>query len=835
MKDPTLEQVIDPIKNGSSAISKFPRYNTTTMNILFGLPGLFSTFTDTELLRIRIIAIVSSCTSIAAGIVGFYYFIGIDKRRKVFRHYMIFFLIFCNFLKALILMIYPLVVLMNSSLYGKVVFYNVLGFFTAYAIEGADIAILIFAIHFAVSIFRPNCKWKNPRTGNMEGGLYYWRKFMYPFTALFPLLLASLAFIDFNKVDLTIYQERSTVIVDNADDDYQFHAGIGGYKPFSMWCYLPPYPYWYTLVLSWGPRGIIFLTICCIYVSIYISVIRQSKMINHELKELSSEQHNSTKYYSTSGNLVYIRDKIYRFIDSICHTYKKCSPISSIKLFCFLCSDISLEHDLNYEFKNNANKEIIDMEFQLGYTMDSNDLDLDDGFFNDEYSHGLHRFIREFKNVLKRENDQNFLDKTVLNSSFRHNDSHETSHNNYNLTCTLNESGKFNELNLNSKYDTKTKTSFKNDPLDSSPKNGLLSTNSCYISDLKQNFEMVTRSAFNKRRQQVIRQIKSIFLYPLSYLIVWTFPFIVYCTQFHYEPVHGPIVGLIYIASFMQSLSCAMNTLVFLYREKPWHYSWCNVETKELIRNYNLKGEIGERDIVRMCSSTLGKRGWFYRTKWLKKQCWKYSPYRCKRLLWYIYRFGKGVTRLCLDFSDNCFDDQYWGNYYLSGEDANKLIYRERKEETNQSANITVPMIWRIFHCFPMMGGIDLDEVDYYLRVKSRQDNFVIPGLEQVLCDSKRTIDFSQLNYKTSGLTDQQTVFSEENGHKPPHSAEHPSMQQNISNDTCSSSMDVIFKANVNNYDWHTTLFSNKGGLHEEISREYTDADYIDLLDFLKN
>ena len=66
----------------------------------------------------------------------------IDPKRIVFRHQLIFFLLFFDLLKACILLLYPTRILTHSSAYYNHNFCQVVGFFTATAIEGADIAIL---------------------------------------------------------------------------------------------------------------------------------------------------------------------------------------------------------------------------------------------------------------------------------------------------------------------------------------------------------------------------------------------------------------------------------------------------------------------------------------------------------------------------------------------------------------------------------------------------------------------------------------------------------------------------------------------------------------------
>lgn len=78
-----------------------------------------------------------------------------------------------------------------------------------------------------------------------EGGLYPYRAWIYPLWLGPPLLAASLAFINGNK---------------------------DAYVTSGTYCYLPKRPFWYRLALSWIPRYLIISTIFTMYASIYIYV-----------------------------------------------------------------------------------------------------------------------------------------------------------------------------------------------------------------------------------------------------------------------------------------------------------------------------------------------------------------------------------------------------------------------------------------------------------------------------------------------------------------------------------------------------------------------------------
>lgn len=199
----------------------------------------------------RIVSVVASCVSMAAGLLAFYLYI--SMKTKVFRHHLILLLLMFDFGKAVVLLWYPARVLAVPSAYDNINFCEVVGFFTSAFIEAADIAVLALAIHTALLIFKKH-------TGK-EGGLYRYRYYVYVINFVLPLLMASLAFV---------------------------HNGKFSYSPLITWCYLPIRPFWYRLVLSWVPRYIILIAILSIYISIYIYVKLEYRKVVKAYKQSQS-------------------------------------------------------------------------------------------------------------------------------------------------------------------------------------------------------------------------------------------------------------------------------------------------------------------------------------------------------------------------------------------------------------------------------------------------------------------------------------------------------------------------------------------------------------------
>ena len=382
----------------------------TTYNIMADLER----YTPGEAYTTRLVAIISSTMSIFAGIIGIYFFLAIDYKKRVFRHQLIFFLILYDCIKALFLLLYPARVVAKASVYYDLSFCKVVGFFTALSIEGSDIAILSFAIHIALLVFKPNQTVK--RGMSYEGGLFRYRYYVYAISILLPILLASLAFIN----------------------------GVG-YEPLTNWCYMPTRPLWYRLVLSWIPRYLIIISIFVIYGCVYHHVTKQYRNVRKTMVRTDEAEHKNTSIW------------------------KKFSKALGFVLFLNVILSDSLKRDGNNDTPINEEQQADDQS-------------------------------RE----------------TPIND-------------NHNLMP-----GNLNDDAL---------------------------------------------QQFRKRQTQVERQMKTIFIYPVSYIILWIFPLIVHAFDFKYGLSRKPIVWLNSISAFMQPLNCTVDTIVFLIRERPWKIITSEVDT----------------------------------------------------------------------------------------------------------------------------------------------------------------------------------------------------------------------------------------------------------------
>ncbi|KAG0680918.1 hypothetical protein C6P42_004576 [Pichia californica] len=91
---------------------------------------------------------------------------------------------------------------------------------------------------------------------------------------------------------------------------------------------------------------------------------------------------------------------------------------------------------------------------------------------------------------------------------------------------------------------------------------------------------------FTIRRSQIMRQMRVIFIYPLSFIILWLMPFVN-----HYQVTRTGKESLWSAApsAIFQSLNCFVDVLVFLIREKPWQLT-TGIDEMAGITEYNNQG-----------------------------------------------------------------------------------------------------------------------------------------------------------------------------------------------------------------------------------------------------
>ena len=220
-------------------------------------PGQFIGHQAYVLRVVTIVPAVLSILAVPCAFVWWWYFH--KPRQPKFRHVLIGALLGSDFLKAIVMIIYPIVYLHTTLNFGVVMvspFCNGIGFLTELTIEIADFSVLLLAIHTALLVFSPRC--------SRGQGLYLFRYSIF-------LVFISVALIFSIIAVVPISQSIRS-----------------GYTHFTTWCYLRVFPSWYRLAFSWVPRIIIMITILVIYIAIFVFVKTQIKALDKSFSSLSS-------------------------------------------------------------------------------------------------------------------------------------------------------------------------------------------------------------------------------------------------------------------------------------------------------------------------------------------------------------------------------------------------------------------------------------------------------------------------------------------------------------------------------------------------------------------
>ncbi|KAK2067041.1 hypothetical protein P8C59_000810 [Phyllachora maydis] len=219
-----------------------PAFTTAAWLVVAGIPPSSPSTDASRLYRRRhdlpqvattltALSLACGCISVFATLFAFYWFV---KMRRSFRHDLIMLLIQSDFIKALWFTIFPIVSFARGPIPSDSAFCQASGFFLTFGIESSDVAVLLIAVHSIMYIFRP------------QSGLYPHRRVAYAVWFLFPLAIASLAFINGS-----------------------------GYENIGHYCYLNTDQSWARLWLSWVPRYVICGTILVLYVFVYAYVRRK--------------------------------------------------------------------------------------------------------------------------------------------------------------------------------------------------------------------------------------------------------------------------------------------------------------------------------------------------------------------------------------------------------------------------------------------------------------------------------------------------------------------------------------------------------------------------------
>ncbi|GMG30345.1 unnamed protein product [Ambrosiozyma monospora] len=96
--------------------------------------------------------------------------------------------------------------------------------------------------------------------------------------------------------------------------------------------------------------------------------------------------------------------------------------------------------------------------------------------------------------------------------------------------------------------------------------------------DVQRSLHREAMKKFQTRRLSILRQMRVVFIYPMSYILIWLFPFVNSCYALYNGKDGYHHVWAWYVGSFFLALSCFVNTCVFLIRETPWKFTSSKID-----------------------------------------------------------------------------------------------------------------------------------------------------------------------------------------------------------------------------------------------------------------
>lgn len=459
--------------------------------------GSTTSWTTQQNQAVLIAGLTCACFSVLATLVTLRWFI---LMKRSFRHKLIMFLICSDTFKALWYFLFPVVVFSRGPVSSSSAFCQVSGFFLSVGIEASDFAILMIALHAILYIFRP------PARSAEQGGLYPYRKWIYPLWIALPIIVASLAFIN----DREAYTTSGT------------------------FCYLPRRPFWYRLALSWIPRYCIMLIIFAMYTAVYIYVALKFRSFGN-LNDSGSHYSSSSQSRQSSVS-----------IDEIApdEPVRPAPTLTSPNKSRFSRPTFSRSGSHNDQPAPSVNP-WDEVSFITSRALRTSE-PWQSGVQSSDFAFAPRESIPQSGTVTPLNRDfQQRLDRPTHESRKSSHAPTTHSHSSQLTGTTTTSAAPTQEINPRQLSSAMQKAAAapapakRNDPL-------------------------------RRTRKAIRKQLRYMFIYPAVYLFMWIFPFAAHCTLYNDYYVEHPIYWLTILSTCMFSLQAAADCIVFSWREKPW-------------------------------------------------------------------------------------------------------------------------------------------------------------------------------------------------------------------------------------------------------------------------
>ncbi|GAB1319290.1 G protein-coupled receptor gpr1 [Madurella fahalii] len=491
---------------------------------------------------LTILSLVFASISVVSTLPTLYWFV---RMRRSFRHELILLLIQSDILKSTAYVIFPIVSLVRGNVESDSTFCQLSGFTLAIGIESADVAILLIALHSVMYIFRP------------RSGLYPYRRVAYLVFYLFPATTASLAFI----------------------------RGYG-YENVGQYCYLRTDRTWTRLMLSWIPRYFICISIVLIYAFIYLYIWKRIG----DYGRRSSEAVQQCRWPSASGSVPATPRICYHglipstpssrrtsVVDTVSASKDRRRPASSISTI--QTGNGSAQAEIQWNWTGFTQAQSLGRSTpEADETGDPLTPDLPP-ISSPPPAHSPQPRAAPITDCPPARASRDSIHHPPLASSTKR-PSHSAGPND-----SAGHKKRIHSLTplLSRLHKIRTRTASSSSSI-AEPHHAAPPSPPAPLSSVADDCSSPTAGVVSQQRDRVRRQLRSLFVYPLAYMVVWLFPFVSHILGYddnnnnpdraagggggEEDPRWLLVVGIISLC-----VQGAVDCALFMLREKPWRHA----------------------------------------------------------------------------------------------------------------------------------------------------------------------------------------------------------------------------------------------------------------------
>ncbi|KAK0934993.1 G protein-coupled receptor gpr1 [Friedmanniomyces endolithicus] len=466
--------------------------------------------------QIQVVATATSTVSITASLLAIYWFC---LMRRNFRRDLVLLLIMGDFWKSFVYLLYATATFARGQLHTTSGFCQVGGYMLTAGIEACDIAILLMGLHMSLQIFPPSRPFLARTLGH--DGLYRIRYWVFAAWFIIPNIMASLAFLNPGPA----------------------------FEAAGAFCYLPIRPYWYRLALSWIPRYLIWIFVMGVAIRIY-------RHVGNEFQVFGQEKDRSTSLNMPGESSVKRALATQALVSARRKSMAQAAPVDLEKQDPEESPAPGDTSTLRRKSLGDSRHSPPDPSLSTPYTTSRRPsapgwsaafaFPIEQPHVGSQSLHGASVSRRGSHQIALGVQAEDFAAGPSSADLARHRPSVVT------LASII----------------SSTAPSFTSIPV-LPPIQEDKRTSASFGSTTARD---ATKTVVQNRRQAIQRQLRLLFIYPVTYIIIWIIPFINHSFNYSDYYAQHPFFALNVLNTFCQCFLGFADVCVFCWREKPWRH-----------------------------------------------------------------------------------------------------------------------------------------------------------------------------------------------------------------------------------------------------------------------